>query len=306
MGSSLLSVGRWPRCSVISHGADGSPVDDPVISRCATVLSVFIACLLVYAGSLVAYADAQELRFSFEAAHSSPNQDGPKELWLRGEIAEGDAHRMTAYLRGHPAEFLESGGTIHLNIDGGDVLEAWALGKLIRDAMMDVRVTDSGRTRCTSACFFIFVSAASRLAVAGTVGIHRPHIDQQTLARSTPAPVRERYETLMADTAGKLEKLQVPRDIVESMMRTPPGESYWLSADELRRIGELAPWFDDYASAKCAIGAGLHERMREAKAASYELEALWLEEQWQAATKCFDGLRRVQRQRLLDDWNAAR
>jgi hypothetical protein len=305
MGSSLLSVGRWPRCSVISHGADGSPVDDPVISRCATVLSVFIACLLVYAGSLVAYADAQELRFSFEAAHSSPNQDGPKELWLRGEIAEGDAHRMTAYLRGHPAEFLESGGTIHLNIDGGDVLEAWALGKLIRDAMMDVRVTDSGRTRCTSACFFIFVSAASRLAVAGTVGIHRPHIDQQTLARSTPAPVRERYETLMADTAGKLEKLQVPRDIVESMMRTPPGESYWLSADELRRIGELAPWFDDYASAKCAIGAGLHERMREAKAAGYELESLWLEEQWQAATKCFDGLRRVQRQRLLDDCNAA-
>ncbi len=251
---------------------------------------------------LAALASTSEgLRFSFERANSA----SPQTLYLKGEINVGDTRRMIAFLREHPAAFIEHGGDAVLAIDGGDVLEAIEMGQLFRDAMIALQLTDRGRARCVSACFFIYANAVSRIATEGTVGIHRPHIDSASLARSTPAQVRERYAALFSDTAKQLEALPVPRDVIENLLRTAPNETYWLSREELERIGELAPWFDDFSAAKCGTGPALSIRLRKAEAAGYELDAAALREELARARDCVDALRKQQRQKFVDDWARA-
>jgi hypothetical protein len=247
---------------------------------------------------------AQGLQFSFEPAQMHGTAPASPVLWIKGDIDEGDATRLIDFLRTHQDAFIRNGGTATLAIDGGDVIEAWKIGETIRDALIELRLFDSGVTRCASACFFVYVSAVSRSAVEGTVGIHRPHIPAAKLARATPEQVRSRYATLIADTSKKLDELLVPRDVIEQMMRTPPEDTYSLSRDELDRVGEITPWFDDYSAARCGVAAGLRTHLRKAQAAGYELEVESLREQLLDAEKCFDGLRRERRQDMVDQWRA--
>jgi hypothetical protein len=265
-----------------------------------------LALLSLCVTLLPTYCAASGLTFEFASGAATSSQETYPTLRMTGEIRMGDATRLVEFLRSNHEQFIAHGGTAVLAIDGGDVIDAWKIGEIVRDALIEVRLRDSGTTRCASACFFIFASAVSRVAEEGTVGIHRPHIDMAALAGASPDRVRERYATLIGETSKKLEDLLVPRDIIEKMMRTPPNDSYPLSREELDRIGETAAWFDDYSAARCAGGVGLRTRLRKAELAGYALEADALREEWAATSKCLDGVRKEHRQRLLEKWRSMR
>ncbi len=208
------------------------------------------AAMLLIAGSLP--ARAQGLRFGFEPAARFAASKAALVMTMRGEVEVGDAERLRRFIVGNRNHFIEHGGRVTFAIDGGDVLEAVRIGELLRDALVEIWLPDAASSRCVSACFFMFVHAPSRTAVADAVGIHRPYFDRTALVKSTPEAARERYESLALELRARMEQLSVPIALVERMFALPAGEVHRLTAEELSALGRTQAWFDDYLAARCA------------------------------------------------------
>lgn len=242
----------------------------------------------------------QGLNFSFDSvARLDADADG-KALWMKGEVAEGDLDRLLRFLREHPRDFVEHGGRAVFVVDGGDLVEAISIGHFLRDALIEAWLPDASSTRCVSACFFMFVNAVSRVAVADAVGVHRPYFDATVLAAADPEAVRRRYQTLMREVHDSLDELLIPRDLTEKMLATPWNDTYWLSREDLDRLGEMQAWFEDFSAAGCGVEPRLKQRLESAIAAGFEAEARALRTELEGATKCVAELRRQRRQHLIE------
>jgi hypothetical protein len=217
---------------------------EPVRRRARTAaLSLFLAAWCLPAG-------AQGLRFAYEPA--ARFGAGPATVMtMRGEVQLGDAARFRRFVLDDPRRFIEHGGRVVFVIDGGDVTEAILLGEALRDTLGEAWLPDSASSRCVSACFFMFVHAVARTAVADAVGMHRPYFDSQALARASPESVRARYESLAAELRARMQQLSVPVALVERMFALAAGEVHWLSREELAALGHRQAWFDDYVTARC-------------------------------------------------------
>ncbi len=249
----------------------------------------------------VPFASAQQsLSFSFDSVARFDAAANRKALWMKGEVAEGDLDRLLRFLREHPRDFVEHGGRVVFVVDGGDVVEATRIGRFLRDALIEAWLPDASRTRCVSACFFMFVNAVSRVAVADSVGFHRPYFDAEHLAGADAEPARRRYESLMREVRDSLDELLVPRDLTEKMLATPWNETYWISREDLDRLGETQAWFEDFSAAKCGVEPRLRQRLESAVAAGFEAESQALRIQLEDATKCVAELRKRQRQQLIE------
>jgi hypothetical protein len=246
-------------------------------------------------------ASAQQgLNYSFDSVARFDAAANRKALWMKGEVAEGDLDRLLRYLREHPREFIEHGGLVIFVVDGGDVVEATRIGRFLREALIEAWLPDASRTRCVSACFFMFVNAVSRLAVTDSVGVHRPYFDAKRLAGADPESVRRRYESLLLEVRDTLDELLVPRELTERILATPWNDTYWLSREDLDRLGDTQPWFEDFSAAKCGVEPRLKQRLESAVAAGFEAEAQALRTELDAATNCVAELRKQQRQQLIE------
>jgi hypothetical protein len=249
----------------------------------------------------VPFAPAQQgLDFSFDSVARFNADANGKALWMKGEVAEGDLDRLLRFLREHPRDFVEHGGRVVFVVDGGDIVEATRIGHFLRDALIEAWLPDASRTRCVSACFFMFVNAVSRVAVAESVGVHRPYFDAKRLAGADPEPARRRYESLLREVRVALDELLVPRDLTEKMLATPWNETYWFSRGDLDRLGETQAWFEDFSAAKCGVEPRLKQRLESAIAAGFEAEAQALQTEFEGATKCVAELRKRQRQQVIE------
>jgi hypothetical protein len=249
----------------------------------------------------VPFAPAQRgLNFSFESVARYDAAANGKALWMRGEVAEGDLDRLLRFLREHPRDFVKHGGRVVFVVDGGDVVEATRIGHFLGEALIEAWLPDASRTRCVSACFFMFVNAVSRVAVADSVGVHRPYFDAGRLANADPEQVRRRYESLLREVRDTLDELLVPRDLTEKMLGTPWNETYRFSREDLDRLGETQTWFEDFTAAKCGVEPRLKQRLESAIAAGFEAEAQALRTELDAATNCVAELRKRQRQQLIE------
>jgi hypothetical protein len=249
----------------------------------------------------VAFAPAQQgLNFSFDSVARFNADANGKALWMKGEVAEGDLDRLLRFLREHPRDFVEHGGRVVFVVDGGDIVEATRIGRFLRDALIEAWLPDASRTRCVSACFFMFVNAVSRVAVAESVGVHRPYFDAKHLAGADPEPARRRYESLLREVRVTLDELLVPRDLTEKMLATPWNETYWFSREDLDRLGETHAWFEDFSAAKCGVEPRLKQRLESAIAAGFEAEAQALRTEFEGATNCVAALRKRQRKQFIE------
>lgn len=248
----------------------------------------------------VPFAPAQQgLNFSFDSVARFDADANGKALWMKGEVAEGDLDRLLRFLREHPRDYVEHGGRVVFVVDGGDLVEATRIGNFFRDALIEAWLPDASRTRCVSACFFMFVNAVSRIAVADSVGVHRPYFDARRLAGADADKVRRRYQTLMREVRDTLDELLVPRDLTEKMLATPWNETYWFSREDLDRLGETQTWFEDFSAAKCGVEPRLKQRLESAIAAGFEAEAQALQSEYEGATRCVAELRKEQRQQFI-------
>ena len=249
----------------------------------------------------VPLAPAQQgLKFSFESVARFDGGANSKALWMKGQVAERDLDRLLRFLRENSRDFVEHGGRAVFVVDGGDVAEATRIGHFLRDALIEAWLPDASSTRCVSACFFMFANSVSRVAVADSVGVHRPYFDAWRLAGADPEPVRRRYESLLRDVRNTLDELLVPRDLTEKMLATPWNETYWFSREDLDRLGEMQAWFEDFSAARCGVEPRLKQRLESAVASGFEAEAQALRTEFEGAAKCVAELRKRQRQQIIE------
>lgn len=191
---------------------------------------------------------------------------GPGILLFSGEIVPGDYGRLLAKIADTQDAFFTT-SEIVLASDGGDVPEAIKIAKLVK-SIYATAVVAPGTGRCVSACFLIYAAANERQSDnERLIGIHRPYIVDQQLASMSPLEAERAQTKVLRQARDFLEANNVPEYLIEEMFRRSSKDVYWLSADDLERLGFQSPWFNQYLVAKCdwkgRMPFGMEERRLE-------------------------------------------
>jgi hypothetical protein len=145
--------------------------------------------------------------------------------------------------------------SIGVHSQGGDVIEAIKLGRLIRKNSFQVMV--SLPSECTSACVFILAGGVRRIAL-GKVGIHRPYYESLDSKLSMPQ-VRKQRDEFNAIVLDYLREMDMPSSLFDAMNATSSESIKYLTfeeKDQFRLNGEDTT-FDEYRNAQIAKMYGI-------------------------------------------------
>lgn len=150
--------------------------------------------------------------------------DGLDAVTLRGAIAPGDAARINAELN------RISPQRVTLDSPGGSVLDAVAIGRLLRILGVTTQIEDVGV--CFSACPYVFVGGAERrVEDGGRLGVHQHSFGESTIL---PAFLATRdIQSGQAQILDHLDKMGIDLRLMGPAMATPANEIYILSDKEL-------------------------------------------------------------------------
>lgn len=202
------------------------------------------ACIGVLAFALgLNHANAAD--FALKQDNSQP---GVPILYMSGQIEQGDAEKLTKFLRSD-LEHAPRITDIWLNSAGGDLNEAAKIGGLL-ETLGYTAVVPSGAT-CASACFFVWISASGRLA-PGTLVIHRPYFNMRD--SEIPASRFEERYRITGDSAGQyLRQRNVPANLIEIMMRVSSADGYTLTEADKLSIGVMSPARTEHMVQNCGL-----------------------------------------------------
>lgn len=190
-------------------------------------------------------------------------------LSLTGPIQKGDAKRIElAISRAESMDSHNSWRTIALNSPGGDVAEAFSIGRLIRKHELTTAVPNDAS--CLSSCVFVLAAGVMKLRF-GLVGIHRPYF-----AEMPTGNVDTGIKQLLAASENYLDEMNIPRSLAEEMFSTPPSNIRYLTNEEIERNRLDQPDIgyqekEDLARAK-GLGLTRMEYMRRVKLAEAQEE----------------------------------
>jgi hypothetical protein len=204
------------------------------------------------------------------------------QAFLHGEIVKGDYSKVALfYTRSYPpfnTLILQSpGGDVIEAIKIGRLLRKYFISaeapfgqddasnsklglddgsadsKLIRDifeSMTSLTVIGatsysnlcSGRECvCASSCALIFFGSPRR---HGSVGLHRPVIDNPEFKKLSPAEAERAYKPVLALISQYLEEMEVPREFIEAMIATSSSDIRWVRSKGIERSPSFAEWQD--------------------------------------------------------------
>jgi hypothetical protein len=210
-----------------------------------------LVCILVslFACSPALGADVSYIDYE-PVYHQKLDPPRPGLLLFSGEIVPGDYGRLLAKILSTQEDFFTTNEII-LASNGGDVREAIKIAKLVKSLYSTV-VVGPATGRCISACFLIYAAANERESDnEQLIGIHRPYIVDQELASMSPFEAEREQNKVLAQAREYLKGNGVPDYLIEEMFRRSSKDVYWLSADDLTRLGFQSPWFNQYLVAKC-------------------------------------------------------
>lgn len=147
-------------------------------------------------------------------------------LMMQGAIDRGDADRLATYL----STLADVPATIGINSPGGDVDEALAVGRLIRDEGLNTMILPG--MACLSACPYMLAGGVARqVSLAGAVGLHQHYYD-------TPRyiPVYFAVEDIQHSQGAVMRyliEMGVDAAVMVHGLTTPPNDIYVLVEDEL-------------------------------------------------------------------------
>ena len=158
--------------------------------------------------------------------------------WLTGEIVEGDAKRVKAFL--HMNRYLS---LIHLISPGGDVLEAIKIAHMVRESLISTQTfsTDEKvgwKDACDSACVIVALGGVSR--ELSYLGLHRPTL--QRGADSTFETAKSDYGKITRELESFFKEMGLPSSLLDRMLITgPEGVDRIYPSGEIRKV---VPDFD--------------------------------------------------------------
>jgi hypothetical protein len=187
----------------------------------------------------------------------------PHSISMTGKIEAGDYEKLLSLIR---TNIYAATGIFSVTIiqsNGGDLGEAIKIGKLLKSLRARVFAE-----RCVSACFFIYVMAPthyiksnsndngdSRSLLSNVLGIHRPYFDREEFSKLTIKQAEKKYEELESSARDILVSAKVSQDLIDKMFSVPSSNVYFLSPEEVQRIGMFNPTFEELIIAKCGNDA---------------------------------------------------
>jgi hypothetical protein len=176
---------------------------------------------------------ADALQFSRESAGGNDVI-----IKLNGIIEPGDGNRLAEYLEriGHrPGERLR----LSLNSPGGDAQEAYEMAGSLKFGPVTTIVT--GRARCLSACFLLFIGGQDRFAgTHAQIGIH-------SAANQNGVETQASYVATMR-IARRAAEWGVPQALIGKLVATPASGMAVLTKNELRSLNvHILPELDAVA-----------------------------------------------------------
>jgi len=124
--------------------------------------------------------------------------------------------------------------SISLNSDGGDLMAALQIGRLLRGLEFDTIIYD--RSRCLSSCVFLLAAGTVKTVPGNNlVGIHRP-FGTATGPMSREEAAR-RYRNWTAQINAYFDEMNIPRRLAEVMLSVPPEHMRMLSFEEAMEFG---------------------------------------------------------------------
>ena len=143
-------------------------------------------------------------------------------LLLSGDIVQGDATRLEVRI------VADEVRKITFNSGGGDIAEAVAIGRLIRENLIATEVPYG--SECHSACVFAFAGGVVRMA-PGTIGIHSFYSDD-FIGSGDFADASEVYNEVSVILEVYLEEMRIPDDLLDHIKRVPHDEISILGPEE--------------------------------------------------------------------------
>lgn len=175
-------------------------------------------------------------------------------------VAKGEIEIDTAkdFRRFYQRERPARGTVVLLNSEGGNVMQALALGEMIRKAGLSTRVhavdaqTGDGRGVYASACVYAFMGGVQRSVGEGSrLGVHQLHLRAGELSAADS-------QFLVSLIAEHILTLGGGMDILLTALNTPSHSMHWLSSSELRRFSVVTAENRELASASLFIDGDAH------------------------------------------------
>jgi len=178
-------------------------------------------------------------------------------LTLNGEIRSGDAEQLARTM------WSIAPKGILISSPGGSVSEAIRMAALIKGAHIPVIAIGKGGF-CASSCFFLFLAADARMALAGNddgslpdnwksksggpIGIHRPYLKFD--GRDTNSKI-EKQDQAIRDAEVYLKAQRLPQHLIDEMLSRASNDIYWLTQKDLETIGDYSAGYAEALVAKC-------------------------------------------------------
>jgi hypothetical protein len=156
-------------------------------------------------------------------------------LDLTGTIDPGAADRVAAEIADR-GEYVK---TVALNSPGGAVVDALAIGRLIRDKGYATSVADGAL--CASSCPLVFAGGRERIAgTKAAIGVHQVYAAAPagSIASQLQAAgnAMSDAQALTARISRYLHEMGVDDEVWLKALETPPSQLTYLSPDELKRL----------------------------------------------------------------------
>lgn len=164
-----------------------------------------------------------------------------------GSIKPGDTAKLRDKIQKSHYLYLWSQGLV-VNSDGGDVLEAVKLGKLVAESGWRVDVQENGV--CASACFLIYVAAPIRYS-GGRIIIHRPYFLMDYATGADAYKIGNGYRETISAVRSYLSEYMVPTYLIDIMMSKDSSQGYTLTPQDVVNVGFFSPAIDEYQVQKC-------------------------------------------------------
>jgi hypothetical protein len=206
------------------------------------------------------------------------------EILIDGTIEPGDSDKFVRMFFEEPSGAIVR---VRLNSRGGDVSESLQIAGVVKDLVLSTRV-DAGAT-CASACFFIWVAGASRLASAnpnskylGLIGLHRPYL-------VSPATDSSSIRSQAALQDGVIKFLNgnfVPSRLIDTLITRPSNDIYWLTSQDIQELGRHPPPVEELFINKCGYDRRHIDRVIALELANRNAEAAQLDAQIDKIAEC--------------------
>jgi hypothetical protein len=226
----------------------------PILRRVISLITLFV--------SLTLYTTVWSAEIS-TALRNVLGHQLENQIAILGEIEHGDFEKFRSTVL---CEEL-SAFRVWIVSNGGDVVEALKIGRLVRALGMEtviptmfnsgqlfsIEVPDHVDQVCASACFFIYVAGVRR---DGTLlGIHRPYMSEEAYRKLSAQSALDAGQYFKNEIAEYLNEMGVSQTYLDRMYAIPKNEIEWIQKNEVvHNFDGFIPELSEWADARCGSG----------------------------------------------------